>query len=157
MRVTPPPPLLVAPEHGVSWSTTSVAPALVDQYFSHEIYHRGFVSRVGSICQWLRVLFTLLPRLIDHFRPSVQPPGPPTLPAPVRGSGAGGGWGQQGRPPIRVGPRLSQLVFLDVRRVSSHGRKTDPGVLLLFWGDFGGRAPTAVGDQSYLGQFTVSI
>ena len=38
-----------------------------------------------------------------------------------------------------------------MRRVSSHGRKTDPGVLLLFWGNFGGRAPTAVGDQSYLG------
>ena len=33
----------------------------------------------------------------------------------------------------------------------ANGRKTDPGVLLLFWGDFGGRAPTAVGDQSYLG------
>ena len=80
------------------------------------------------------------------------PPGPPTLPAPVRGSGAGGGWGQQGRPPLRgFSPHFSQLVFLDVRRVSSHGRKTDPGVLLLFWGDFGGRAPTAVGDQSYLG------
>ena len=80
------------------------------------------------------------------------PPGPPTLPAPVRGSGAGGGWGQQGRPPLRgFSPHFSQLVFLDVRRVSSHGRKTDPGVLLLFLGDFGGRAPTAVGDQSYLG------
>ena len=32
-----------------------------------------------------------------------------------------------------------------------NGRKTGPGVLLLFWGDFGGRAPSAVGDQSYLG------
>ena len=128
------------PEHGVSWSTTSVAPALVDQYFfAWDLPPRLCFSRRFNLTV-VRVLFTLLPRLIDHFRPSVHL----QVLQPWDG-------GSRGAHPSEVGPRLSQLVFLDVRRVSSHGRKTDPGVLLLFWGDFGGRAPTAVGDQSYLG------
>ena len=154
MRVTPPPPLLVA-QSMASLGRPLASPLLWSiSTFSHEIYHRGFVFSRRFNLTVVRVLFTLLPRLIDHFSTVGTPPGPPTLPAPVRGSGAGGGggWGQQGRPPLRgFSPHFSQLVFLDVRRVSSHGRKTDPGVLLLFWGDFGGRAPTAVGDQSYLG------
>ena len=48
------------------------------------------------------------------------PPGPPTLPAPVRGSGAGGGdGGSRGAYPLEACPHFSQLVFLDVRCVPS--------------------------------------
>ena len=66
--------------------------------------------------------------------------------------------GAAGAPTLRgFSPHFSQLVFLDVRCVSSlTGGKQILGAPP-FWGDFGGRAPTAVGDQSYLAQFTVSI
>ena len=122
--------------------------------FSHEIYHRGFVSRVGSIWQWYAfcLLFCPVWSTIFDRRYTSRSSNPAGSGKRLRGWGGGGGdGGSRGAHPSEVGPRLSQLVFLDVRRVSSHGRKTDPGVLLLFWGDFGGRAPTAVGDQSYLG------
>ena len=119
--------------------------------FSHEIYHRGFVSRVGSIWQWYAfcLLFCPVWSTIFDRRYTSRSSNPAGSGKRLRGWGGDGG--SRGAHPSEVGPRLSQLVFLDVRRVSSHGRKTDPGVLLLFWGDFGGRAPTAVGDQSYLG------
>ena len=125
------------PEHGVSWSTTSVAPALVDQYF--------FRMRFTTAALFLAsVQFYSGTRFVYSTAPSDRPfstvgtpPGPPTLPAPVRGSGAGGGgWGQQGRPnPLEVFPLIfPSSFFLVVRCVSSHGRKTDPGVLLPFFG-----------------------
>ena len=50
------------------------------------------------------------------------PPGPPTLPAPVRGSGAGGGGGGDGGSrdahPIEACPHLSQLVFLTLEFIT---------------------------------------
>ena len=49
VRVTPPPPLLVA-QSMASLGRPLASPLLWSiSTFSHEIYHRGFVSRVGSI------------------------------------------------------------------------------------------------------------
>ena len=121
MRVTPPPPLLVA-QSMASLGRPLASPLLWSiSTFSHEIYPpRLCFSRRFNLTV-VRVLFTLLPRLIDHFRPSVHLQVPPTLPAPVRGSGAGGGGGDggsRGAHPLEVfSPNFSQLVFLDVRRV----------------------------------------
>ena len=153
------------PEHGVSRSSTSVAPAsLVDQNSQNELF-RGFLAFmrnqevVSTAASSLasaqsdtdtRLVYTSAPSDRPFSAVGTTPPGPPTLPAPVRGSGAGGGWGQQGRPPIRgwssfVPARLPYAgVFPSREEDRSWGAHPS-------WGDFGGRAPTAVGDQSYLG------
>ena len=155
------------PEHGASRSPTSVAPALVDQNSQNELF-RGFLAFMRSqevvstaASSLASVQSDSGTRLVYSSAPSDRPfsavgtpPGPPTLPAPVRGSGAGGGgggWGQQGRPPHRgltsfVPARLPYAGVFPIGREEDRSWGAPP-----FWGDFGGRAPTAVGDQSYLG------
>ena len=136
------------PEHGVSRSSTSVAPALVDQNSQNELF-RGFlafmrsqevVSTAASSLASVqsdtdtRLVYTSAPSDRPFSAVGTTPPGPPTLPAPVRGSGAGGGGGgdggSRGAHPSEVGPRLSQLVFLTLEYFPA-GRKTGPGVLIL--------------------------
>ena len=136
------------PEHGVSRSSTSVAPALVDQNSQNELF-RGFlafmrsqevVSTAASSLASVqsdtdtRLVYTSAPSDRPFSAVGTTPPGPPTLPAPVRGSGAGGGGGgdggSRGAHPSEVGPRLSQLVFLTLEFFPA-GRKTGPGVLIL--------------------------
>ena len=110
------------PEHGVSRSSTTVAPALVDQNSQNELFrgfprvheksgssfHRGFVSRVGSVGHWYTSCLHFCPSDRPFSAVGTTPPGPPTLPAPVRGSGLGGGdGGSRGAHPSEVGPRLS--------------------------------------------------
>ena len=117
------------PEHGVSRSPTSVAPALVDQNSQNELF-RGFLAFMRSqevvstaASSLASVQSDSGTRLVYSSAPSDRPfsavstpPGPPTLPAPVRGSGAGGGGGgdggSRGAHPIEACPHLSQLVFL---------------------------------------------
>ena len=111
VRVTPPPPLLVARSMAplgrplaspLLWSIST---------FSHEIYHRGFVSRVGSIWQWYAfcLLFCPIWSTIFDRRYTSRSSNPAGSGKRLRGWG---GWGQQGRPPLRGLPSFSQLVFL---------------------------------------------
>ena len=97
------------PGHGVSRSTTSAAPAMVDQNPQIDLF-RGFlaymdsqklvssaVSSLASVQSNTRLVYTAAPS--DRpFSAVGLPLGPSPLSAPVRGSGSGRGWGQQGRP-----------------------------------------------------------
>ena len=97
------------PEHGASRSPTSVAPALVDQNSQNELF-RGFLAFMRSqevvstaASSLASVQSDSGTHLVYSSAPSDRPfsavgtpPGPPTLPAPVRGSGAGGGGGGDG-------------------------------------------------------------
>ena len=83
----------------------------------------------------------------------VYPPGPFSLPASVSGSGAGGIHGQQGRPLLQEHTNLAYSARL--RRAScnpSHEGDRSWGAPFS-WGAFGEGAPTAVGDQDYLGPY----
>ena len=98
------------PEHGVSRSPTSVAPALVDQYSQNEFFSRfSCVHEISTAASFLAsVQFDSGTRFVYSSAPSDRPfstvgtpPGPPTLPAPVRGLrgwGGGGGMGAAGAP-----------------------------------------------------------
>ena len=108
--------------------------------FSHEIYHRGFVSRVRFNLTVVHVLFTLLPpsdrpfSTVGNTSRSL-----PTLPAPVRGlRGLGGGWGQQGRPPLRgFSPHFFPARFpWREKGFPRTGGKQILGCSSFFWGDF---------------------
>ena len=94
------------PEHGASRSSTSVAPALVDQNSQNELF-RGFIafmksqelastaaSSLASVQSdsSMRLVYTSA-QSDRPFSAVGTPPGPSPLPAPVRGSGSGGGGG----------------------------------------------------------------
>ena len=83
-----------------------------------------------------------------------NPPGPFSLPASVRGSWAGGVQGQQGRPLARSTPPdySARLCRASCTLGPSHEGDRSWGAPFS-WGDVGEGAPTAVGDQNYLGPY----
>ena len=149
------------PGHGVSRSTTSAAPAMVDQNSQIDLF-RGFlaymdsqqlvssaVSSLASVQSNTRLVYTAAPS--DRpFSAVGLPPGPSPLSAPVRGSGSGRGWGQQGRPPPRGLASSFPARLVRARVVPGLERDRSWGAPSS-WGDYGEGAPTAVGDQAYLG------
>ena len=111
VRVTPPPPLLVA-QSMAPLGRPLASPLLWSiSTFSHEIYHRGFVSRVGSIWQWYAFCLLYCPVWSTIFdrRYTSRSSNPAGSGKRLRGWG-GGGWGQQGRPPLR-GLEVFPLIF----------------------------------------------
>ena len=83
------------------------------------------------------------------------PPGSLSLPVPVSGSGSGGVQGQQGRPLYRgiIPPDFStRLPRAGSTSGQSYGGDRSWGAPSS-WGAFGEGAPTAVGDQNFLGQY----
>ena len=137
MWVTPPPLFLVA--QGMASLGRPLAPPLPWSIRILKSIYFVASSRIWTAKSWFpprfllsrlfsltRVLFIQQPRLIDHFRPSVYLQVPPPLSAPVRGSGSGRGWGQQGRPPPRG--LASSFPALELFLASN---ETGPGVHLL--------------------------
>ena len=126
MRVTPPPPLLVA-QSMASLGRPLALPLLYEFCFFprfscvHEISTAASFLASVQFDSGMRFVYSSAPS--DRpFSTVGTPPGPPTLPAPVRGSGAGGGGGDggsRGAHPIEACPHFSQLLFLVVRSVSS--------------------------------------
>ena len=140
------------PEHGVSRSSTSVAPALVDQNSQNELF-RGFlafmrsqevVSTAASSLASVqsdtdtRLVYTSAPSDRPFSAVGTTPPGPPTLPAPVRGSGAGGGGGGMG---AAGAPTHQRLVLVCPSSSSLRWSFSQPG----------GRQ--VLGCSSFLGRF----
>ena len=146
------------PGHGAPRLSTSVAPALVDQtalfrgflaYLENQQSVSSAVSTLASVQANTSLVYSAAP----SGRPiSVVglPPGTSPLFAPVRGSGSGRGWGPQGRPPHRGLASSFPAHLVAAREVTGLERDRSWGAPSS-WGYYGEGAPTAVGDQAYLG------
>ena len=116
MRVTPPPPLLVARSMAslgrplaspLLWSISTLKTSFLFSRFScvHEISTAASFLASVQFDSGTRFVYSSAPS--DRpFSTVGTPPGPPTLPAPVRGSGAGGDGGSRGAHPIEACPRF---------------------------------------------------
>ena len=105
------------------------------------IYFAAF-SRIWTAKSWFPPRF-LLSRLVYTAAPSDRPfsavslpPGPSPFSAPVRGSGSGRGWGQQGRPPPRGLASSFPARLVRARVVPGLERDRSWGAPSS-WGDFG--------------------
>ena len=106
------------------------------------------VSYLASVQSNTRLVYTAAPS--DRpFSAVGFPPGPSPPPAPVRGSVSGGDGGSRGAHPLML-DIVYPTRLLDARVVPGL-EETGPGVHPFSRGAFGEGAPTAVGDQFYLG------